>query len=620
MHYTDSVAYYAYLLRKLSLEMSVRAGSGHPTSCFSCAEIMAVLFFQILVIDTNDFENHNNDRFILSKGHASAILYAAWHLLKKLSYENLLTYRQFDSVLEGHPTSRFLYTEAATGSLGNGLGIGVGQALYAKREALTSNIYVLVGDGELFEGSNWEAAALASYYALDNLIVIIDCNRLGQSCPTMFQHHVDRYEEKFKAFGFHTQIVDGHSVDGLVNAFQQANKKDTQKPQVVIAKTFKGHGIALVENQEGFHGKPLIEKKYTDMLSDFDVEKADKNSIKIEFPKGRPLIHVSKKVGCCMHQLDKPSYKENSMISTRYAFGEGLVSLGQRVVDVMVLDGDVQNSTFTELFAKAFPKKFVQCFIGEQAMVNVAIGLARRGSVAFLATFGSFLSRAHDQIRMAAIGRVPLRICGSHAGISIGQDGPSQMALEDIAFMRCLPDSVVLYPSDAISSFKLVQQMYTYTKGISYLRTTRSDVPVLYDADQSFEIGKAIVLKQHTGDVACVVAAGITVFEALKAYEQLQKIYNKTITIIDLYSIKPFDRKMVIDATRNAHGNMIVVEDHYYEGGIGEMVRSACAGSNFEIISLAVKQLPRSGSQAQLLSWAQIDAEAIVNAVLDLKQ
>jgi transketolase len=435
----------------------------------------------------------------------------------------------------------------------------------------------------------------------------------------MFQHQLNIYEQKFKAFGFGTHIVDGHSVEPLVNTFKNIQKKETQRPQVIIAKTFKGHGIALIENKEGFHGKPLTEAIYQHELITFTEEKSDSESVKACFPKGRS-VHISVKTSNVAHMPSSvPLYDKNKNISTRYAFGEGLVVLGKSMTDIMVLDGDVQNSTYTELFAKAFSEKFVQCFIGEQTMVNVAIGLARHGAVSFLATFGAFLSRAHDQIRMAAIGRVPLRICGSHAGISIGQDGPSQMALEDIAFMRCLPDSVVLYPSDAISSFKLVQKMYEYTKGISYLRTTRSDVPVLYDINQSFEIGKSIILKQHEHDVACVVAAGITVFEALKACELLQTTYNKTITIIDLYSIKPFDQETVVKATQHAQNRLIVVEDHYYEGGIGEMISSACAQFNFEIVRLSVKQLPRSGSPADLLKWAQIDADAIVQAVVQFE-
>lgn len=616
----STLSHYAYLLRKLSLEMSVRAGSGHPTSCFSCAEIMAVLFFHELVLDVDNFESLANDRFILSKGHASAVLYAVWHLLGKISYEELLTYRQFSSVLEGHPTRRFLYTEAATGSLGNGLGIAVGQALYAKREQLPSNIYVLLGDGELFEGSNWEAMALASHYKLDNLTVIIDCNRLGQSCPTMFEHHVEQYERKFAAFGFVTQIVDGHSIAELVQAFD-LTKKQEQKPHVLIAKTFKGHGIASIENKEGFHGKPLTEESYALALTEFKETTAQQAVVDIiaRLPEKRSVQIMVKKSGS-LSLVSLPSYTKNSLVSTRYGFGKGLLALGQCMQDIMVLDADVQNSTYTEFFAKAFPEQFVQCFIGEQTMINVAVGLERHGAVPFLATFGAFLSRAHDQIRMAAIGQVPLRLCGSHVGISIGQDGPSQMALEDIAFMRCLPHSVVLYPADATSSFKLVQAMYTYTKGISYMRTTRADVPVLYDANQQFEIGKAIVLKKHEHDVACVVAAGITVFEALKALAILQEQYGKTVAIIDLYSIKPFDQEAVITVTQHAHGRIIIVEDHYYEGGMGEMISSACAQLNFNITQLAIKQLPRSGSKDELLQWAQIDAHAIVKAVLNFEK
>ncbi|RTL06802.1 transketolase [Candidatus Dependentiae bacterium] len=616
MAHNNSVAHYAYLLRKLSLLMSVKAGSGHPTSCFSCADIVAMLFFHELIFDINNFESLSNDRFILSKGHASALLYAVWHLLGKMSYEELLTYRTFYSVLEGHPTRRFAYAEAATGSLGNGLGIAVGQALYAKRMQLPGFIYVLLGDGELFEGANWEAMALASYYGLDNLVAIIDCNRLGQSCPTMFEHHIDQYQQKFLAFGFTVQIVDGHNVQELAHVFANV-KNHTKKPHVIIAKTYKGHGISEVENKEGFHGKPLADKNYA--LAFNDEMKVAKNNEHIiaKLPQKRLPEITSNKNGD-LKGIALPLYAVGDTVSTRYGFGQGLVALGANASNCMVLDADVQNSTFTEFFAKAFPERFVQCFIGEQTLVNVAVGLERHGAVPFLATFGAFLSRAHDQIRMAAIGNVPLRICGSHAGVSIGQDGPSQMALEDIAFMRCLPDSVVLYPADAVCSFKLVQHMYAYTKGISYMRTTRADMPVLYNSSQDFGIGKAIVLQKHAQDTACIIAAGITVFEALKALAILKEQYHKTVAIIDLYSIKPFDKDTVVELTQHAGGNMIVVEDHYYEGGIGEMITAACTEFSFTIVSLAVKTLPRSGAKDELLQWAEIDAQAIVQAVLRL--
>lgn len=612
----NSVAYYAHLLRKLSVEMAAKASSGHPTSCLSCADIIATLFFYELKFDINDFESLSNDRFILSKGHASAILYAVWHLLGKVSYEQLLTYRTVSSVLEGHPTRRFLYTEAATGSLGNGLGIAVGQALYAKRMQLPSFIYVLLGDGELFEGSNWEAIALASYYQLDNLIVIIDCNRLGQSCSTIFGHQVDQYQKKFLAFGFEVQAVDGHNIQELINAFANC-KSYSKKPRVILAKTYKGHGIADIEDKEGFHGKSLGDKNY---LLALDQDQANKNNhhIMAQMPQKRTTIQITQKNACLVGNFSLPSYEIGQFISTRFGFGQGLIALGQVSKNTMVLDADVQNSTFTELFAQSFPERFVQCFIGEQTLVNVAIGLERHGAIPFLATFGAFLSRAHDQIRMAAIGQAPLRICGSHAGVSIGQDGPSQMALEDIAFMRCLPDSVVLYPADAVCSFKLVQHMYNYTKGISYMRTTRAGLPVLYNSSQDFAIGKAIVLQKHERDYACIVSAGITVFEALKALSILKELHNKTVAVIDLYSIKPFDKQAVVELTQHAGGKMIVVEDHYYEGGIGEMIAASCTEFNFTIVRLAVKALPRSGSKDELLRWAEIDAQAIVQAVLSL--
>lgn len=608
---TAYLRYIAYRLRLESIVSTTEAGSGHPTSCLSAADIMAVLFFDVMNYDAHNPENPNNDRFILSKGHAAPVLYAAWREKGVLTDAELLTLRKFDSVLEGHPTPRFAYVEAATGSLGMGLSIGIGIALTARLNGSDHYTYVLMGDSEVAEGSVWEAMELASYYKLNRLIGIIDINSLGQSTHTMDGYDLEKYKAKCEAFGFRTFIVDGHTIDDLVEVFKQV-RTPSDKPSMILAKTVKGYGIASVEGKEGYHGKAFSKKELPGVLDElkkrFPIEAAEKFDELIadrasqKSAKSVPLSHV------------QTSYKLSEEVATRKAYGAAVTMVGTHLKDIVCLDGEVKNSTFAEIFEKSFPDRFFQCFIAEQTMVGMGIGFACQDKIPFISTFGAFFSRAHDQIRMAAISQVALRLVGSHAGVSIGEDGPSQMALEDIGLMRALPSSVVFYPSDAVSAAKLVACMASYTQGISYLRTTRAATPVIYKNTEEFVIGGCKVLRQSAHDSVCIVAAGITLHQALAAYEKLSQ-ENIFVTVIDCYSIKPLDVSTIRACARAAGKRLITVEDHYIEGGLGESVAYELRNDGITMEALAVTKLPRSGSPEELLAFEQIDAAAIVNTV-----
>ena len=580
----------AYRIRQWSLKMTTHAGSGHVTSSLSAADIVTALFFDVMQFDPNAFNNPNNDRFILSKGHASPLLYAAWHELGKLTDAELLTYREFDSVLEGHPTVRFAYTEAATGSLGIGLSIGVGQSLAARQLHRDFKTFVLLGDSEISEGCVWEAAQLAAYYKLTNIIGIIDCNRLGQTTPTMEALQGDapeRFKKMFDAFGWQAEIVDGHDMQALTTVLTAARSAD--RPVMIIARTKKGYGVDLFEDKEGFHGNALkpdrqkialeqlqqrfsaadsyrgtyqwhpqmpdshsypstssgrteggLSAAFTNEPVELSGRTGNKESKKSHSVRTEPVeVSVRNKVS-----LPIPAYKKGESIATRTVYGESLVALGAVCEQLVSLDAEVKNSTYAELFEQAYPDRFYQCFIAEQNMVSMGVGFDRRGLIPFLSTFAAFFSRAHDQLRMAAIGQASLKLCGSHAGVSIGHDGPSQMGLEDIAIMRGLPKSIVLYPCDAVSTYKLMQEMANYHDGISYLRITRMATPVIYDAKELFPVGGCKILKQSVNDRALVIAAGITVHEALKAHAILAK-EGISIAVIDLYCVKPLDVKTI---------------------------------------------------------------------------
>jgi len=570
--------------------------------------------------DPKSPKNPNNDRFILSKGHAIPVVYAAWKQLGEISDEELLTLREFDSILEGHPTPRFEHNEAATGSLGQGLSIGAGMALNAKLDNLDYRTYVMMGDGEIAEGSIWEAAEFSSKYNLNNLIGIVDCNRLGQSGESINNHHPEKYAKKFEAFGWYTFIIDGHNMEEIVDALQKA-KTIKDQPVAIIAKTYKGHGLEGIEDKNGFHGKPLSKEEATKYIAQLkekffhtDIKEEKLEISKPKEAKGTEHKTVSIKLE---NAPNKELFKEDQKMATREAFGYALAALGREDKKIIALDADVKNSTYTNIFEKEFPKRFFQCFIAEQNMVGVATGLQSRGKTPFAATFGAFFTRAFDQIRMAGIGKNALRLCGSHCGVSIGEDGPSQMGLEDIAMMRTVPNSVVLYPSDAISAYKLVELMANYTDGVSYLRTTRGKTPMLYRKDENFEIGGCKVLHQSDNDQACIIGAGITLHEALKAYEELKK-ENIAVAIIDLYSIKPLNRKTILEVANKSNKKIITVEDHYLAGGIGEVILSSVAKEDILIESLYVDKIPRSATAEKLLSYEGINSENIIQTVKNI--
>ena len=613
------IGHKAYNMRINSLLMTTKAQSGHPTSALSAADLVAALFFDVMRFDLAHPENPDNDRFILSKGHASPILYAVYKELGVLSLDDLMGYRTFESILEGHPTSRFAYTEAATGSLGIGLSVGAGMALSAKMDNRSFYTYVLMGDGEIAEGSIWEAAEIAHYYKLDNLVGIIDCNRLGQSDESLHGHHVKRYAEKFEAFGWKAHSIDGHNIQQISSALHKAREPNGH-PTVIIAKTIKGYGVHEAEDKLGFHGKPFSPESMNHILAElertfpaaakYDERRYEWHPIKPRPERDAPAIpHIE-------GDLPIARYKGDDRVPTRKAYGQALTALGDVCSRVISLDADVKNSTYADIFEEKFPDRFVQCFIAEQNMIGMAIGFDKRGFMPFVSTFAAFFSRCYDQIRMGAIGSASLKLVGSHAGVSIGQDGPSQMGLEDIALMRALPDSCVLYPSDAVSTWQLVMAMAEYEQGICYLRTTRMATPVIYDNEEQFPIGGCKVLRSSDKDSACIIGAGITVHEALAAYEQL-KADGIAVAVIDLYSIKPLDQRTIETVARASGKRIITVEDHYLQGGLGEAVTYALRNTDIHIDCLAVSKLPRSGAPEKLLAYEAIDAASIMRAVRD---
>ncbi|AXA35800.1 MAG: transketolase [Candidatus Hydrogenedentota bacterium] len=604
----------ANVLRIHSIRATSAAGSGHPTTCLSCAEIVATLFFHVMRYDPKNPQHPLNDRFVLSKGHAAPILYAAWAEAGLFPVEKLLTLRRIDSDLEGHPTPRLPFVDVATGSLGQGLGAGVGLALNSKYLDKTGyRTYVLLGDGEVAEGAVWEAAELASYYKLDNLVAIVDVNRLGQSQATMLEHRLDVYKARFEAFGWNAVTVEGHSVSELLNAFELA-KSSSEKPFAIIAKTLKGKGVSFAEDKDGWHGKPF-KKGEEEQQAIADIEKcgivggenlAPPSPIVAELPK------FEKK------PMEKPAYRVGDMVATREAYGEALVRLGAADSRVVVLDGDTKNSTYSEKFLKAYPDRFFEGFIAEQNVISMATGLAARGKIVFASSFAVFLSRGFDQVRMAGISQSNLNLCGSHVGVSIGEDGPSQMGLEDLALFRAIPNSVVFYPSDAVATENAVALAAEYN-GIAYIRTSRPKTPVIYANDEKFEIGKAKLVRKSTQDQITIVTGGVTLFEALKAADALQKD-GISVRIVDLFTVKPVDRETLLECAQATKKLILTVEDHYPEGGIGEAVMAALADTDIKVVSLAVRELPRSGKPEELLARYGIDAAAIERRVRELVQ
>lgn len=621
----------AALIRKWCLISTTEAGSGHPTSCLSAADITAVLFDKYFSFDIKNPKNPNNDRFILSKGHAAPILYTLFAISGGLGLEELKTLRKINSRLEGHPTLEFPYAEVVTGSLGQGLSIGAGDAIIAKKDKVNFKTFVLMGDGELAEGSVWEAANFASHYKLNNLIAIADINRLGQSQETMFGHHIDEYVQRFSAFGWEVILIDGHNFQEIDKALSLAVNNKSDKPFIIIAKTFKGKGISFLENKEGWHGKPLkkedLEKALKELgeVSDslrFDLKSrrgpaatvppASARSSEASFSELRAVGNPSSGVTPA-----KTTYEKGDEIATREVYGQVLANLGKQNDRIYALDAEVKNSTYSMDFQKAFPDRFIECFIAEQNMVGVAVGLSTREKIPFVSTFAAFLTRAFDQIRMAAISHANIKFCGSHAGVSIGEDGASQMGLEDIAMFGVLPHSIVLHPADAVSTAKLMPLITSHI-GISYLRTLRPKTPVIYDADEEFKIGGSKILRKSKKDVITIVAAGITVFEALKAYEELKK-EGILVRVVDCYSIKPIDKKTLQKCSKETEKQVIItVEDHFVHGGLGDFVLEALAESNVEVKKLAVEDFSHSGTTSELLDRAKISTKYIIESVKDV--
>lgn len=613
---TDSLAQKAYNLRVDVLRATTVAGSGHPTSCLSAADIMAVLFFYTLKFDPKDPKNPSNDRFILSKGHAAPLLFAVYKELGVISEQELLRMRTLDSVLEGHPTTRFAYVDVATGSLGMGLADGVGMALHARRTKKTFYTYVLLGDSELAEGSVWEAAGLAAYYKLNNLVAIVDVNRLGQRGPTMHEHDLKTLERKFESFGWQVYLVDGHDIGQIVVALDQTRGTRAGKPHVILAKTIKGYGVAAVEDKNGYHGKTFTTEQLPEILEQLKKRFWQK-SWELE-KKVDPVVSQVREKFFPKLVIKPRDYKIGEFVAVREAFGDVLIQAGEHVKNLVCLDAEVSNSTFAQKFAQKFPERFIECFIAEQAMVSIATGLAALGDQVVVSTFGAFLTRAFDQLRMAAISRVPLHVVGTHVGIEIGSDGPSQMALEDLAVFCSLPQSIVLYPCDAVSCQQLFMLGLNYHDGISYLRVARGAAPVIYDSTARFELGGFNVLRSCAHDQAVIIAAGACVHEALAAYEQLKK-QKINVAVVDLYSIKPLDAPRLRETVNRAGSRVIIVEDHYSVGGVGAAVCAALVGLPIQYKHLAVSAVPRSGTREQLYACAGIDAQTIVkNVVLEI--
>ncbi len=600
-------------LRIHSILSTSEAGSGHPTTCLSAADIVSALFFHAMRYDPTNAQNPNNDRFILSKGHAAPLLYAAYAEAGIIPTEKLRTLRQIDSIFEGHPTPRFEWTEVATGSLGQGLSLGLGMALNGKYlDASDYRVYVLLGDGETAEGGVWEAAALASHYKLNNLIGIVDVNALGQSQRTMYAFDVDTYCRRFEAFGWQTIAIDGHDFDDILSALAQAKAAD-EKPTMIVAKTFKGKGVSFLENADNWHGKALAEGEELDKaLAELGPLQSN-GAIQIESPSA---VNVNVDPSA-VTECEPPDYPEDEEVATRSGYGAGLAKLGSANPRVVALDGDTKNSTYAEQFMDLHPNRYFEMFIAEQNLVGAGIGLAKRGKIPFVSTFAAFLSRAYDQIRMSAISQANIKYAGSHCGVSIGEDGPSQMGLEDIAMFRAIPGAVVLYPSDAVAAERLVAEAAAY-EGIVYLRTSRPKTSILYDATEKFPIGGCKIIRETHEDKVTVVAAGVALYEALKAYEALAT-QGIAIRIIDLYSIKPIDKQALQKAASETNNTLITVEDHYPEGGLGDAVLDAVATEGVCVHKLAVTGMPRSGKPEELLEYHGINASAIVEKVNSLQ-
>jgi len=607
----------AHKLRIHSVNMTTASKSGHPTTCSSMADITSVLFYKVMRYSTQDPKGRNNDRFVLSKGHAAPILYAAWAEAGLFPVEDLMNLRKIDSDLEGHPTPRLNFIDVATGSLGQGLSVACGMAYVGKHfDKASYRTYCLMGDGESMEGNIWEAFNFAGFYKLDNLCAIIDINRLGQSDPAPLQHDMDTYRKRLESFGFHAIVVDGHDIAELIKAFDEA-AATKGKPSCILAKTFKGRDFGEhIEDLMGWHGKAMgdnsngIIQHVRGLMNDPAV-KAPHIALP---PNDAPVVDITN-IGLS----EPPAYKLGDKLATRQAYGNAIRKLGQAHPRVVALDGDMKNSTFSQEILKADPGRYIECFIAEQNLVGVGIGVACRDrTVAFVSTFAAFLTRAFDNLRMGVISQTNINLVGSHCGVSIGEDGPSQMALEDLAMFRSLPGCTVFYPSDAVAAERATE-LAGNTRGVCYVRVGRPACPVIYKNDEVFQVGKAKIVVESDKDAVLVIAAGITLFEALAAAEKLAEDGIK-IRVMDPFTIKPLDTAAVQKHAAACGGRVITVEDHYPEGGIGDAVLDALASyRNTVVRKLAVNSVPRSGPPAALIEMFGISSSHIIRAVKDIQ-
>jgi transketolase len=608
----DAIKEKARRLSLLSMMATTAAGSGHPTSCMSCAELMAGVFFYAMKFDPKNPNSNDGDRFVLSKGHAAPVLYAALAEAGVFPDSRVMTLRQFSSELEGHPTPRIPGVDAATGSLGQGLSVGTGLAIGARMDKSPTRVYVLMGDGEMAEGQVWEAAEVAGHYGIENLTVLADVNALGQSEPTMYQHDMEVYRRKFEAEGWAAEVIDGHDVAAVLAALDRA-KATKGRPQAILARTIKGHGVDFVAGKEGWHGKPFSKDELAKAVQELG------GGIDVPPDPGKSYARAKLPEPPDFPAPAPPDYDPAKPMATREAYGFALKRLGAVNPHVVAVSGDVKNSTFSDIFQKAYPDRFIQGYIAEQNMVSAGVGLAARGKVPFLDTFACFLSRAFDNVRMAAISRSNINLCGSHCGVSIGEDGPSQMALEDIAMFRAVHGSAVFYPSDAVSAERLTEAMARRV-GINYLRTSRPKTAILYSKDEKFPVPGFKIPRQSAQDRVTVIGAGITLHEALKAADEL-KAQGTAIRVIDLYCVKPLDGKALAEQIAATGGKLVTVEDHWPEGGIGEAVLGALAHAGVaptKFRQLAVTGMPHSGKSEELVDAFGISARHIVAAVREI--
>src|SRR5688500_9037244 len=576
----------------------------------SAADLMAALFFADMRFDPKNPQHPLADRLIMSKGHAAPLLYAMWAEAGFIPRERLTDLRLFTSNLEGHPTPRLPFVDVATGSLGQGLAAGVGCALNARRIGSDYRTYVLMGDSETAEGSVWEAAGSAHFFKLDSLCAILDVNALGQSRATELAHDIDTYRVRWSAFGWHVVAIDGHEMSQILDAYKEA-RATKGRPTIILARTLKGKGVSFTEGLPNWHGKPLSKEQMEKAIEELNRQMVPDGG---DQPSGLSIpAPPAAKSEPAPKAMPAPQFKLGDLIATREAYGAAIAKLGSVDPRIVALDADVKNSTFSEKFEAAHPDRFYQFFIAEQCMVGAAMGLAARGAIPFPSTFAAFFTRAADFVRMAAISGVNIKLAGSHAGVSIGEDGPSQMALEDFAMATAQPNFVALYPSDAVSTERLIAAAAAM-EGPVYIRTSRPKTPVIYDNNEQFPIGGLKAVRKSDKDTATVIGAGVTLFEALKAHDEL-KAKGISIRVIDLYSVQPIDAASLIEAGK-ATGRLITVEDHYISGGLGDAVARAVAPAGLTVKRMAIPEIPRSGKPDELLDKFGISARHIVNAVM----